>query len=157
MDPNEPARPVYENQPVEHPEPVQPVQPVQPARPVEPVEPARPVEYRRDVVETDEASPAARVGQVIYVILGIIIALIVIRVILKALAANAGAGFTSFIYGLTDPLVAPFQGLFATPHASTGSVFEFSSIVAIVVYALIAWAIVRLIDIAGRRRTTTTA
>lgn len=151
MDPNEPTRPVYEDQPAGQPEPVQPVQPVQP------VEPARPVEYRREVVETDEVSPAARIGQVIYVILGVVIALIVIRVILKALAANAAAGFTSFIYGITDPLVAPFQGIFATPHASTGSVFEFSSIVAIVVYALIAWAIVRLIDIAGRRRTTTTA
>lgn len=145
MNPNQPVRPVYDDQPEERP------------MAARPVEPGRPVEYRRNVVETEEASPAARIGQVIYVILGIIIALIVIRVILKALAANPGAGFTSFVYGITNPLVAPFQGIFATPTASTGSVFEFSSVVAIVVYALVAWAIVSLIGIAGRRRTTTTA
>ncbi len=74
--------------------------------------------------------------------------------ILKALAANTGAAFTGFVYNVTDPLVAPFQGIFATPTAR-GSVFEFSSIVAIVVYALIAWAMVRLVHIAGRRRRTT--
>jgi hypothetical protein len=90
------------------------------------------------------------------VILGIVIVLIAIRVLLKALAANTGAAFTSFIYNITDLLVAPFQGIFATPSSSRGSVFEFSSLVAIVVYALIAWAIVRLLDIAGRRTTTTT-
>ncbi len=158
MEPTQPEQPVYyEEQPPVRGEPVVPARPVEsvePVRPVEPVEPVRP-EYRRRVVETDEVSPAARVGQVIYVILGIVIALIIIRVILKALAANTGAAFTSFIYNVTDPLVAPFQGIFSTP-ATHGSVFEFSSLVAIVIYALIAWAIVRLIDIAGRRRTTTT-
>jgi uncharacterized protein YggT (Ycf19 family) len=153
MDPNATERPVYDDGSTE---PVQPVERVQPVAPVRPVEPARPVEYRRSVVQTEEISPLARVGQVIYVILGIVIMLIAIRVLLKALAANTGAAFTSFIYNITDPLVAPFQGIFATPSSSRGSVFEFSSLVAIVVYALIAWAIVRLLDIAGRRTTTTT-
>ena len=91
------------------------------------------------------------------VILGIVIALIVIRVILKALAASTAAAFTHFVYNVTGPLVAPFQGIFVTPTTSKGSIFELSSLVAIVVYALIAWAIVRLIDIAGRRTTTTTS
>ena len=151
MQPNEPERPVYEEYPPDR------VQPAERVRPVEPMEPARPVAYRRDVVQTDEASPWARVGQVIYVILGIVIALIVIRVILKALAANTAAAFTDLVYNVTGPLVAPFQGIFATPTSSRGSVFELSSLVAIVVYALIAWAIVRLIDIAGRRTTTRTS
>lgn len=135
-----------------------------PNDPVEPVEPAPPQyqpeyreEYRRDVVTTDEVSPASRVAQLVYVVAGVIIMLIVIRIILKALAANPGAGFTSFLYGVTGPLVAPFQGIFATPQTSTGSVFELSSVVAIIIYALIAWALVRLIALMARRRTTTTA
>lgn len=147
MDPNEPVRPVQDDLPPER---------VEPGERLYPVEYERPVRYRREYAPTEEVSPATRVGQVIYVILGIIIALIIIRVVLKALAANAGAAFTSFVYGITDPLVAPFQGIFATPTSSRGSVFEFSSIVAIVVYALVAWAIVRLIEIGGRRRTPTT-
>lgn len=138
-------------------DPVQPVEYERRDEPAQPVEPVRPVDYRRDVVQTEEVSPAFRLAQIIYVVFGIAIALIIIRVILKALAANQGAGFTSFVYGVTNPLVAPFQGIFATPQAGTGSVFEFSSIVAIIVYALIAWALVRLIEIMGRRRTTTTS
>lgn len=151
MYPNDPV------QPVEYERPTEPARPVEPVEPVRPVEPARPVEYRRDVVQTEDVSPAFRLAQLIYVVFGIGITLIVIRIILKALAANPGAGFTSFLYSVTNPLVAPFQGIFATPQASTGSVFEFSSVIAIIVYALIAWALVRLIMIMGRRRTTTTA
>jgi uncharacterized protein YggT (Ycf19 family) len=67
----------------------------------------------------------------VYVVLGIGVGLIIIRVLLKALAANTGAAFTGFVYGITDPLVAPFQGIFATRQAGTGSVFEFSSVVAL--------------------------
>ena len=118
-------------------------------------EPKRPVEGRRDVVQQETVSPAFGIAWVVYIILGIGVGLIVIRVILKALAANTGAGFTRFVYGITDPLVAPFQGIFATRHAGTGGIFEFSSIVAIVVYVLVAWAIVRLAALAGSRRTTT--
>jgi len=119
-------------------------------------EPPRPAEYRRDVVQKDAVSPAFGIAWVVYVVLGIGVGLLIIRVILKALAANTGADFTRFVYGITDPLVAPFQGIFATRQAGTGSVFEFSSVVAIVVYALVAWAIVRLAALASRRRTTTT-
>jgi uncharacterized protein YggT (Ycf19 family) len=121
-----------------------------------PHEPVRPAEYRRDVVQKDAVSPAFGIAWVVYVLLGIGVGLLIIRVLLKALAANTGADFTRFIYGITDLLVAPFQGIFATRQAGTGSVFEFSSVVAIVVYALVAWAIVRLAALASRRRTTTT-
>ncbi len=138
-------------------DPVQPPESMRPVKYERPVEPVRPVEYRRDVTTTQEVSPAFRLAQFVYVVFGIGITLIIIRVILKALAANPGAGFTSFLYGVTNPLVAPFQGIFATPQAGTGSVFELSSIIAIIVYALIAWALVRLIAIMGRRRTTTTS
>jgi uncharacterized protein YggT (Ycf19 family) len=118
-------------------------------------DPSQPGTPRREVVQTEGASPAFSIGWIIYVILGIVVALIILRVILKALAANTGASFTSFVYGITSPLVAPFQGIFSTPHTGNGSVFELSSIVAIVVYAIVAWAIVRLASLAGRRRTTT--
>lgn len=145
-------------------DPYTPVRPVEDERTVEPVGPVerrdetvRSVEYRRDVAPVYGVSPAARLAQIVYLISGVVIALIIIRIVLKALAANPAAGFASFIYGITGPLVAPFQGLFATPQASTGSVFEFSSVVAIIVYALIAWAIVRLIAILAGRRTDTPA
>jgi YggT family protein len=86
---------------------------------------------------------ASRVIQLVYLIFGVIEGLIAVRFVLKALGANATAGFAEFIYGITGPLVAPFYGLFGNP-ASQGSVLEVHSIVALIVYALLAWLIVRL-------------
>jgi uncharacterized membrane protein len=86
---------------------------------------------------------ASRVIQLVYLIFGLIEGLIAVRFVLKALGANATAGFAEFIYGITGPLVAPFYGLFGNP-ASQGSVLEVHSIVALIVYALLAWLIVRL-------------
>jgi uncharacterized membrane protein len=86
---------------------------------------------------------AYRVSQIIYWVFGLIIGLIAIRFILKALGANPDAGFAEFIYGVTSVLVAPFVGLFGNPQAQ-GSVLEVQSLVAIVVYALVAWLLVKL-------------
>ena len=95
-----------------------------------------------------------RAAQIVYTIGGIIEALIVIRLILKLLAANPDAGFSSFIYGITNPLVAPFQGVFATPQ-SHGSILDMAAILAIIVYALLIWGIARLLDLAQRRSNPT--
>lgn len=84
-----------------------------------------------------------RMVQAIYVVFGIIEALIAIRLVLRALGANPTAGFAEFVYGLTAPLLAPFIGLFGSPQ-SGGSVLEIHSIVALVVYALLAWLLARL-------------
>ncbi len=103
-------------------------------------------------VDTVTTNPAAatragmyRVQQVLYTILTIIEGLLIIRFVLRLLAANAAAGFASFIYGITAPLVAPFYGLFPTPAAGNGSVLELYTIVALIVYPLVFWVIVRLL------------
>src|SRR5258708_5368466 len=83
-----------------------------------------------------DPTPAARIyrrEQIIYFIFGVIELLIVIRVILRLLAANPNAGFTSLLYGITGPFIAPFEGVFPTPH-SNGSVLELSSLLAVIVY-----------------------
>ena len=101
----------------------------------------------------NKRNAAARVIQLVYLIFGLIEGLIAIRFVLKALGANAGAGFAEFIYGITNPLVAPFYGLFGNP-AAQGSVLEVHSIVALIVYALLAWVLVRLAWIlVGENRT----
>ncbi len=87
---------------------------------------------------------AYRTVHLVYWIFGLIEGLILVRFILKALGANPSAGFAEFIYGITAPLVAPFYGLFGNP-AAQGSVLELHSIVALVVYALLAWLIGKLV------------
>jgi uncharacterized protein YggT (Ycf19 family) len=94
---------------------------------------------------------AHRGATIVWFVLGIVEALLIIRVVLKALGANPAAGFSQLIYSVTAPLVLPFQGIFPTP-ATSRSVLELSALVAIVVYALIAWGIVRLIAILDPRQ-----
>jgi len=131
-------------------QPVQPTQPVYPVQPVQPVETEYPGRRVRSASSTEVAS--WRAANFVYVLFGIVEALVLIRFVLKLLAANPDAGFSSFIYNVTAPLVAPFQGVFATP-ASNGSVLELASLLAIVVYALLSWGIVRLIELAQRPTT----
>ena len=84
-----------------------------------------------------------KITRAIYLLFGLIEALLVIRFVLKALGANAEAGFAQLIYGVTGPLVAPFMGLFGTPQAAGGSVLEVHTLIAIVIYALVAWLVSR--------------
>ena len=99
---------------------------------------------------------AYRVAQLLYWIFGLIEGLILIRFVLKALGANPSAGFAQFIYGLTAPLVAPFYGLFGSPTAQ-GSVLEVHSIIALIVYGLLAWLIGKLVWIVmGETRSAVT-
>lgn len=87
-----------------------------------------------------------RAVQIVWFVFTLIDGLIAIRFTLKILGAAPQAAFVSFIYGLTAPLVAPFRGIF--PDTGQGFyVFEASSLVAIVVYLLLGWAIVALIRI----------
>jgi hypothetical protein len=84
-----------------------------------------------------------KLQQGLYLLFGVTGALIAMRLVLRLLGANPAAPFVSELYGVTGPLVAPFAGIFgATP--ATGMVLEAHSIVALVVYALLAWLLVKL-------------
>jgi uncharacterized protein YggT (Ycf19 family) len=99
-------------------------------------------------------SPGRRAVEVTYLLFGIIEGLLAIRLVLKLLGANPQAGFTNFIYGLTDVFMAPFRNLLPTVGSSSGAVLETSVVIAIIVYALIAWVIARLIVIIFFRNVT---
>jgi YggT family protein len=86
----------------------------------------------------------AKLIDAIYLLFGILEVLLLIRFLLKAFAANAQADFAAFIYGITAPFLVPFAGLFGTPQAGA-NVLEVHTIVALIVYALLAWVIARII------------
>jgi uncharacterized protein YggT (Ycf19 family) len=99
-------------------------------------------------------SPGRRAVEVTYLVFGIIEGLLAIRLVLKLLAANPQAGFANFIYGVTDFFMAPFRYLLPTVGGSSGAVLETSVVIAIIVYALIAWVLARLIVIMFFRNVT---
>lgn len=99
---------------------------------------------RQTVNSTDTASSAVVLKRVVWYIAGIIIALLAARVILLLLGANRDSGFVDFVYALSEIFAAPFYGIFNYVPAYGQSVLELSSLVAIAVYALIAWGIASL-------------
>jgi uncharacterized protein YggT (Ycf19 family) len=75
-------------------------------------------------------------AQIISLVVGIIEALLLVRIILLLFGANPDAGFSSWVYGHTDSLVAPFQGVFSTIGGGSGPMIDVAAILAMIVYAL---------------------
>jgi uncharacterized protein YggT (Ycf19 family) len=113
---------------------------------------AGPVTDSAEVVSS--VAPTRRAIEVCYLVFGIIDGLLLIRLVLKLLGANPLAGFSSFVYGLTDVFLAPFRNLLPVVGGSSGAVLEMSVVIAIIVYALIGWALARLIAILFARNVT---
>lgn len=86
-------------------------------------------------------------------VFGIIEVLLLLRIVLLALGANSGNALVDGIYNVTEPLVAPFIGVFSINHVHpTGSsVIDVAAIVAVVGWALIALLIDAILRIADRR------
>jgi hypothetical protein len=96
-----------------------------------------------DSTISPRTKPLYRGTQVVWYILGIIEVLLGFRFLLKLLAANPDAGFSNFIYSVTYPFAAPFLNVFRIPKVE-GSVLEWTTLLAMLVYWLIAWAIIKL-------------
>lgn len=93
--------------------------------------------------------------RIIYAILGILEILLGLRFVLHLIGANPDSGFATFIYGITGVFVAPFNGLIGTP-ASGATTFEITTLIAMAVYALLFWMIVRVIRIVADRPSART-
>jgi hypothetical protein len=92
-----------------------------------------------------------RTERIVWLITAVVDVVLAMRFVFMLLGASTQAAFVALLYGLTFPLVAPFEGMFNTPSRG-GSVFEPASVVAIIVYTRIGWVIVALIRIRHSRR-----
>ncbi len=98
-------------------------------------------------------NPGWRATQLVYLVFGVIDGLLLIRLVLKLLGANPYAGFASFVYGVSDFFLVPFKNLLPT-IGNEHSLLEMSLVVAILVYALLGWAIARLVEVIFYRNVT---
>ena len=139
-----------------------------------PPTPEQPVDRREETVVTQQPGYAAtekvtrdvaaerqlglfQFTRIIWTILGILEVLLALRFVLKLIGANPESGFAVFMYGLTGVFTAPFTGLVAT-WVSGEIVLEVTTLIAMVIYALLFWGVVRLIPILtdrARSRTIT--
>ncbi len=89
--------------------------------------------------------PETFIGRVINAVIGMIEFMLALRLILTLLGASATAPFVSWVYGVTDGMVAPFAGAFATWQLG-GFFIDFSTLFAMIGYAIIGWLLLRLLD-----------
>lgn len=89
--------------------------------------------------------------RVVSLLFGILAVMIGLRILLLLFVANQQNAIVDFVYGVTEPFVAPFRGIFqfdaVTPGG--GSVFDIAALVALIGWLLIyvlVMAILRLGD-----------
>ncbi|MEK7574959.1 MAG: YggT family protein [Patescibacteria group bacterium] len=88
--------------------------------------------------------PLYRGTQIVWYVLGFIEVLLAFRFVLKFLGANPEAGFSSFVYGITYVFATPFLSVFRSSVIVEGSVFEWTTILAMFAYWVIAVGIIKL-------------
>lgn len=86
----------------------------------------------------------------VYFFFGTLEILLTFRLVLKLTGASIASAFVGLIYGVTGVFILPFEGIFRRGYAQgveTTSILEPSTLVAVIVYAVLAWGIVKLIRI----------
>lgn len=104
----------------------------------------RPVTRREDEPRDDRALD--KIQDVIWFIMAIVLAILLVRFILLLLGAKTGVPFVDFWYNISAPFVAPFAGMFGTSDTysiyDNGARIEPESLVAMLIYGLLAYVIV---------------
>lgn len=72
---------------------------------------------------------------------------LVLRFVLKLFGANAGNGFVGWIYDMSSVLLEPFRSIFPTKVFENTYVLEFSTLFAMLFYAIVAIALMELVRI----------
>ena len=101
-------------------------------------------------VNASPYAPVWTVTRVITLLFTVLEVLLLIRFAMKLLGANPQQPLVAGLYGITEPLVRPFQGIW--PQQNTPVVFDLPALLAIVFLFLIAALVVALVRaIAGNR------
>ena len=96
-----------------------------------------------DSFNSPSTKPLYRGTQIVWYVLGLIGVLLAFRFMLKLLAANPAAGFTSFINHATYIFAAPFLNVFSRSHVAS-STLEWTTLLAMFVYWVLAIGIIKL-------------
>jgi len=99
-----------------------------------------------------EATNSQTAEYLIYFFFGILEILLIFRLLFKLAGASLSSGFVRGIYAIAGIFILPFEGIFRRGFAQgveTTAVLEPSTIVAIIVYIILAWGIVKLVKISS--------
>jgi YggT family protein len=102
-------------------------------------------EKQRGIAAANQNSSVARIINIVYFLFGAVELLLVVRVVLVLVGVNAANAFAGFIYELSAPFVALFASLLQNPTLGGASVLEVTTLIAMLVWAIVAWLVARLI------------
>ena len=107
-------------------------------------------------VEPAGPGPLYWARRILSLLFGILAVLIGLRILLLLLVANESNAIVDFIYGVTEPFVAPFRGIFSMDQVSPGggSVFDVAAVVALIGWLLIYLLLMAILGLGDRRRAT---
>jgi len=97
-----------------------------------------------------KATNSQTIEYLVYFLFGALEILLAFRLVLKLTGASIGSAFVGFVYGVTGIFTLPFEGIFRRGFGQgveVTAVFEPATFVAILVYAVIGWGIVKLVRI----------
>lgn len=109
----------------------------------------------RVVVHKTRSSGNRMITGIISWIAGVIEVILAFRFGLLLFGANPEAGFVDFIYRIAAPFMVPFEAVFGVTETRIGSYFDWSNLLAIIVYAVVAWGLTSLITNVGYSSSTT--
>ena len=100
-------------------------------------------------------SPLDTIRRLVWLLFGVLQALIVLRIILLLLNANEANDIVAFIVNVTDPFVDPFRSMFRLDQVSgaSGSVLDIAAIVALIAWTLVEALVLGIVSLADRRST----
>jgi hypothetical protein len=90
--------------------------------------------------------------EIVWLIAGIVLALLAMDFILHATGAH-NVGFAAFVFSTGSFFAGPFAGIFNTSTAAGGNLIIWADALAMVVYTLLAVAIVKVVGMASANRT----
>jgi uncharacterized protein YggT (Ycf19 family) len=98
--------------------------------------------------------PLYYVRRVLSLLFGILAVLLALRILLLLFVANETNTIVDFVYGITEPFVAPFRGIFSFDAVSPGggSVFDIAALVALIGWLLIYLLLMAILRLGDRDR-----
>ena len=90
---------------------------------------------------------ARMLRKVVDLVMYLVTAVLGLRFIFRLVGANADNGFVNWIYDTSGEMVSPFRNIFVNPSVDGAGVVDFTALIALVVYGLLALLVVHLIGL----------
>lgn len=102
-------------------------------------------EKERNIASVNQNAGVARIVNIIYFLFGTLELLLATRFILHLVGVNSENNFARFIYDVSAPFVGLFTSLLENPTLTGTSVFEVTTIIAMLVWAIVGGLTGRLV------------